>query len=279
MIIQDIVPDAAIDMGIIKDSIAIKIARMLERYVYMKVQTIIVICQGFVDNLKNKGVPDSKLVLLPNWVDADFIRPLERNNIFRQKYGIAVNKFLILHAGNMGVKQGLENVLKAAKEFKSEPDILFYIVGGGNELDYLQKLSRKEDLDNVRFLPLQPKELLPYMLSAADALIINQRADVVDIVIPSKLHTYMASGRPIIAAVHPKSEAGRKITMADCGLVIPPEQPIALADAIRRIRTDPALAARYGRNARKYLEENFDREKILKKYMASLESSIKKMER
>ncbi|MBI5676094.1 MAG: WcaI family glycosyltransferase [Nitrospirae bacterium] len=274
MLIQDIVPDAAIDMGIIKDSIVIKIARKLERYVYIKVQTIIVICQGFVNNLKNKGVPDSKIVLLPNWVDTDFIRPLVRNNIFRQKYGIAENRFLVLHAGNVGVKQGLENVLKTAKEFKSEPDILFYIVGGGNELDYLAKLSNEENLNNVRFLPLQPKEMLPHMLSAADALIINQRSDVVDIVIPSKLYTYMASGRPIIAAVHPKSEAGRYITMADCGLVIPPEQPKVLADAIRQVKTDSSLADRYGRNARKYLEENFDRKKILKKFTAVLERSI-----
>lgn len=275
MLIKDLVPDAAIDLGILKNSKAIKIARILERYAYRKAEKIIVICQGFADNLKGKGVSDSKVAILPDWVNSDFIRPLGKNNIFRQKYDISENKFLVLHAGNIGVKQGLENILTAAKEIKSEPDMLFYIVGGGNERDNLEQLAKNENLDNVKLLPLQPTELLPHMLSAADVLIINQRSDVIDIVIPSKLYSYMASGRPIIAAVHPKSETARYIQLADCGLVIPPEQPEILADALLQLRADPGLADRYGRNARKFLEDNFDRVKILKKYTSLLEDAVK----
>lgn len=275
MLIKDLVPDAAIDLGIIKSAKAIKIARMLERYAYKRAEKIIVICQGFADNLKGKGVPDSKVAILPDWVDSDFIRPLEKNNVFRQKYDISENIFLVLHAGNIGVKQGLENIITAAKEIKSESDLLFYIVGGGNERDNLEQLVKNENLDNVKLLPLQPKELLPHMLSAADVLVINQRSDVIDIVIPSKLYAYMASGRPIIAAVHPKSETARYIRLADCGLVIPPEQPEILADTLLQLRADPVLADRYGRNARKFLEDNFDRIKILKKYTSLLEDSVK----
>lgn len=264
--IKDLIPDTALALGMIKNQEAIKLAYTVERFIYRKASAILVICNGFAENLRAKGVPNSKIFVLPDWVDTDFIRPLKRNNHFRQVQGLSDREFVVLHAGNMGAKQGLENTIDAAERLRDQLDISFFLVGGGSEKEHLMKLATSKKLTNVRFLPLQPRALLPHMLSAADVLLINQRADVVDMVIPSKLLNYMAAGRPIIGAVHPKSEAARYISWADCGLIIPPEKPEVLADAIRQLYTAPELAPRFGRNARAFAEEHFAKEKVLRRY-------------
>jgi len=109
-------------------------------------------------------------------------------------------------------------------------------------------------------------DALSQSLSAADALVLTQRADVVDIVIPSKLLTYMAAGRPVVVAVNPKSEAGRYVREADCGLVVPPEDPEALAKAIRSLSADPRSVTRLGANARAFAEQHFSKTVVLHKY-------------
>jgi len=176
---------------------------------------------------------------------------------------------VVLYTGNMGAKQKLENVLEAAARFQPHGDVLFLFVGDGTEKSCLQQYAQAKDLSNVRFLPLlppQPKELLPEMLSAADVLVLNQSAKLVDAVIPSKLFTYMAAGRPVVAAVNPLSAAAACIRQADSGVVVDAENPIALAEAIRRLQVDRDLAERLGRQGRLYVEEHCNRERILRRY-------------
>jgi len=266
LLVKDLIPDAAIALGMLKNPWAIKIARLMERFVYSRAHAILVICQGFADNLKAKGVPESKSLILPDWVDTNFIRPLERNNSFRHAHNLNDKQFVILHAGNMGAKQGLDNAIKAARQLEDQNDILFLLVGDGSDKARLVDTATREGVSNVRFLPLQPRDMLPHMLSAADVLLLNQRADVVDMVIPSKLLTYMAAGRPIVAAVHPDSETAKYIRRADCGLVVSPEEPGLLADAIRQVYAKPDLAIRFGRSARAFAEEHFARERVLQQY-------------
>jgi colanic acid biosynthesis glycosyl transferase WcaI len=264
--LQDLIIDAAIALGMLKNPTAIRLARILENFVYRRAQAVLVACQGFADNLKSRGVPESKILVFSNWVDTKFISPLERNNSFRRIHNLNDQQFVVLHAGNMGAKQGLDNAIRAAGQLDGRNDILFLLVGDGSDKARLVDMATREGVSNVRFLPLQPRDMLPHMLSAADVLLLNQRADVVDMVIPSKLLTYMAAGRPIVAAVHPDSEAARYIRQAECGLIVPPEEPGLLADAIRQLYANPELAARFGRNARAFAEEHFARERVLQQY-------------
>jgi colanic acid biosynthesis glycosyl transferase WcaI len=154
----------------------------------------------------------------------------------------------------------------AAGQLGDHDDTIFLLIGDGSDKARLVGMAARESIFNVRFLPLQPRDTLPHMLSAANALLLNQRADVVDMVIPSKLLTYMAAGRPIVAAVHPGSEAAKYIQRAQCGLVVQPESPGELADAICQIRSDPERADRLGRSARVFAEENFARDRVLRWY-------------
>jgi len=264
--LQDLTVDAAVAVGMLRNPWAVRLARILEASLYAKAEAILVICQGFADNLKNRGVPESKILVLSNWVDTEFIHPLERINSFRRTLQLDKARFVVLHAGNMGVKQGLDNAIRAARQLSDLNDILLLLVGEGSDKARLVDMVNREGVSSVRFLPLQPRGMLPQMLSAADVLLLNQLTDVVDTVVPSKLLTYMAAGRPVVAAVHPDSEAAKYIRRADCGLVVPPGEPKLLADAIRQVYSSPELAVRLGRNGRTFAEEHFARQRILQQF-------------
>jgi colanic acid biosynthesis glycosyl transferase WcaI len=267
--IHDLVPDLAIAVGMMKEGWAARAARVLERFVYRHSDGIVVISEEFSTNLFAKDVPQSKITYLPLWVDSQSITPQERNGPFRNANNIDPSKTVALYTGNHGAKQALENILEAALLLRSHDDLLFLFVGDGFEKKRLQAMAERLSLNNVRFLPLvpeNPKELLPQMLAAGDILLLNQSAGVVDTVIPSKLFTYMASGRPIIAAVNSTSQAANAVRRASSGIAVPAEQPAALAEAILALKQDTALATRFGSQGRRFVVENCDRNQILGRY-------------
>ena len=276
LVVQDLVPDAAIALGMLKNPRAIRLARTMERFVYSKALTIVVICEGFVHSLRRKGVSGSKILLLPDWVDTTFIRPFPRNNSWREDHGFTEEQYIVLHAGNMGVKQGLDNVIEAANRLRNFDNLVFLIVGDGIEKASLCDKASRLDLENVKLLTLQPKNALPQMLSAADALLVNQRDSVVDICMPTKLLTYMAAGKPIIAAVHSDSETARYIRSAGCGLVVPAERPHLLAEAVLASKDNRQMGTSLARNGRAFAEEHFERRKILRQYAALLGGIVSK---
>lgn len=267
--IKDLVPDLAIALGMLRNPAAIKLARALENYVYRRADAVLAICEGFAANLRSKGVSPAKICVVPDWVDTAVIRPEAARNGFRRDHGLGEADFLALHIGNMGAKQKLDTVLDAAARIQEEPGILFCFVGDGAEKARLQQSAQARALANVRFLPLQPRENLPAILSSADVLLLHQSANVADMVIPSKLLTYMAAGRPIVAAAARGSEAAQCVERAGCGLVVQPEDPAALAQAICRLRSDRELGSRLGRQGRRFAEQHFARDQILERLESS----------
>jgi glycosyltransferase involved in cell wall biosynthesis len=142
----------------------------------------------------------------------------------------------------MGYKQGLENVVDAARYAARQPDpIQFVFVGDGNQREMLQRLA--SGLPNVRFMPPLPDADFPNALTAADALLVNQRPTITDMCLPGKLTSYLAARRPIVAAVAGNSETARELQAAYAGLVVPAGDPLLLLDALAQIRHDPAMVA------------------------------------
>ena len=267
--LHDLVPDLAIALGMLRNRWAIKMAQTIENRIYLRSDGILVISEEFASNLIRKGVGRSKICFLPLWVDSDLISPGDRVGPFRRVNGIDEHQTIVLYTGNMGAKQNLENVLEAADRLQTCRDVLFLFVGDGSEKKRLQEYAHNKALPNVRFLPLlppQPKELLPQMLAGADVLVLNQSAQVVDMVVPSKLFTYMAAGRPIVAAVNRSSQAAACIRNAGSGLVVDPGNPVALAEAISRLKEDREFAADLGSRGRLFVEEHSARKTILSKY-------------
>jgi len=267
--IQDLVPDAAVATGMLTESsIGFKIACWLESFIYRRAKAIGVICAGFGRNLISKGVPTAKVKLLPNYIDLDFMRSIDITDDFRSQHQIGRDEFLVMYSGSIALKQGLEVLIDAAALLMGEPHIKLMIIGEGSSLIDLQARVQQLGLVNIKFLPLQPREMLPQQLRAADVLVITQKRAVTDIVFPGKLLYYMAAGRPIIAAVSANSETGRFIVEQQVGVVTRPEDPADLAAAILRLSREDIQAM--GARGRKVVEAKFDRRIVLPEFAACL---------
>lgn len=257
--LQDLVPDAALSVGMMGEGRAIRLARRLERFVYSRAELITVISQGFLDNLIAKGVPKEKLRLLPNWVETSKFTT-SPDPAVRATLGAQNGETLVLHAGNMGAKQGLETVVDAAAELVNE-NIVVALVGDGSHRRKLEARATRLGLTNLKFLPLQND--FPATLAAADVLVLAQRGRVIDSVAPSKLLSYMASGKPVVAAVSARSEAGRVVQMAECGIVVPPDEPGALADALLKLHRHKGAQAGLGASGRRFAAKHYARSQVL----------------
>jgi colanic acid biosynthesis glycosyl transferase WcaI len=267
--LQDLVPDAAVATGVLRESSrAVRLGRALERLVYARASRIGVICDGFARNLRQKGVAPHKLTVLPNFIDIDFMLPYPRDNAFRAQHGLRPQDFVVMYSGSVALKQGLEVCIDAADELRTHQEIVLLLIGEGPYLSDLRRLAGARNLHNIKFLPLQPREHLPEQLAAADVLVLTQRRAVTDIVFPGKLLYYMAAGRPILAAVSEDSETGRFIREHQVGVVVPPEQPRELAQAVLRLKADGA--ADLGRNGRRVVQAQFDRRGVLPRFAEQL---------
>jgi colanic acid biosynthesis glycosyl transferase WcaI len=183
--------------------------------------------------------------------------------------------FVVMFAGNLGFIAMLDKVLEAAKLLEDEPHIQFLIIGEGNAKPGLVSRVNELGLKNVRFLPTQPKETLPEMLGAADISLVTLNRRLGQLNVPSKTYSIMASARPVLAAVPEDSEIARLIKVADCGLGVPPEDPVALAQAIRSLADQPERLRVYGANGRRYVEEFLDRRSLTTQYHILLQQIAK----
>ncbi|WP_083636716.1 glycosyltransferase family 4 protein [Leptolyngbya sp. 'hensonii'] len=266
--LQDILPEAAIHVGLIRNKLMIRVFEFLEKFAYRMAHTISVITDGFVENLLGKNVPGDKIVCIPNWVDTDFIRPLPKeHNSFREEHGLQ-GKFVVLYSGNIALTQGLETVIQAAARLKDISEIEIVIVGEPGALQRLQRHCDRYQTENVKLLPFAPREKLPEMLAAADIGLIVQRHNVISFNMPSKTQVLLASGRPIIASVPAEGTAAKAVERSGGGILVPPENPGALAAAIRDLYANPAKAELLGKKGRIHAEEYYARPKALDQYEA-----------
>ena len=258
--LADLASDAALATGILKRGPALRMALAIEGFVYRGAEKIICLCQGFVEKLKARGISAGKLVVITDWADTERIRPVSSPKVFRESNGVSPEQFLLLHTGNMGKKQDLMNVVRAAEMSQQEQALLWILVGHGEERVKIQEEITLRKLRNIRLLPLQPADTMAEMYSSADALILNQQASMQDAVIPSKLLTYMASGRAILAAVAETSEVAQQVRKAQCGILVPPENPAALVAGAMSLWRQPILRQELGSNGRAHVLSHFTRE-------------------
>ncbi len=264
--LQDILPEAAIQTGLIKNPLAIRVFEALEAFSYRTATQISVIASGFRDNLLSKGVPNSKMVSISNWVDVDFIAPRPKETSqFRQHHGLQ-DKFVVLYTGNIAETQGIDNAIQAARTLAAYPDIHLVIVGEGKKLARLDTLRQRLGLTNVLLLPFVPREELPDMLAAADVALIMQKRGVVGFNMPSKTQVLLASGRPIVASVPQNGTSAQALRASGGGLVVAPEDPQALAQGILQLYHNPRQARRLASQGRRYALEHYAFNRALDRY-------------
>ncbi|MBN4006610.1 WcaI family glycosyltransferase [Nostoc sp. LPT] len=264
--LQDILPEAAVHVGLLKNKLLIRLFTLLEKFAYSSASKISVIADGFVDNLRSKGVEADKIVQIPNWVDVNFIRPLpKKDNAFRTAHNLN-GKFVVLYSGNIALTQGLESVVKAASVLRHISDIVFVIVGEAKGLQRLQQECLDCGADNVLLLPFQPRKDLPQMLAAADVGLVVQKKNVVSFNMPSKIQVLLASGGALVASVPDNGTAARAIRQSGGGVIVPPEDPQALAMAILDLYENPEKVKTLGYKSRQYAVEQYAFEQALNQY-------------
>lgn len=263
--VQDILPEAAIRVGLMTNKLMIRVCEAIEKFAYRHSTRISVISDGFLENLVNKGVKPQKMVCIPNWVNVNFIRPLNKNNPWRTTHQLD-GKFVVMYSGNIALTQGLETVIAAAAYLRHIPDISFVIVGESTALARLQQHCLACGADNVLLLPLQPREQLPEMLATADVGLIVQKSNVISFNMPSKIPLLLASGRPIVGSVPATGTAAKVIGESGGGIIVEPESPQALAAAVLELYNDSELAATLGYKGRHFALEKFSFEQAIEHY-------------
>jgi colanic acid biosynthesis glycosyl transferase WcaI len=267
---QDMPVQAALAVGMLKPGRITRAALAFEGALYRRAARVVTISDRFFNPLRDLGVRASAISHIPNWVDTDALGPQRPSPSMRARLGARDDDFLVLHAGNMGQKQALRHVVEAAGSFSDDSRLQIALVGHGPQAPELNAEIAGRSLLRIRLLPLLPAEEVPAMLAAADALLVSQRAQVVDSVLPSKTLSYMASGRPIIAAVNPLSATADLVRAADCGIVVAPEDAGALTAGIERLRQDPEMCLRMGNNGRRHAVERFSKGAVLGQWDALL---------
>ena len=260
--VQDLQPDVAIELGMLGTGLFAKLLYKIEKVIYDRVDWVSTVCSGMLERMLKKGVARENSFLLRNWGNEDVISPRDKNTEYRDKYSLN-RKYVVLYAGNLGVKQGINIVTEAGEKLKYRTDIQFLMAGNGAVKPWLLEHVNSKRLNNITLLPTQPSERLSDLLATADVSIVPQRKEAKNIVLPSKLLNIMVSGRPVIATAEPESELGRTINTANCGLLVEPENSDALAKAIIYFKDHPQEASEFGTNGRNYIVKHFTKKQIL----------------
>jgi glycosyltransferase involved in cell wall biosynthesis len=263
--VQDLVPQYAIDLGILKNRALIRALKWVEWTVYRNVQQITVHSRGNAEYMVREGVPPSKVAVVPNWVDTRLIQPRARETAYREKAGLQ-GKFVVLFAGMLGFAQDLDTVIEAGAFLRSHPDIVVLIVGEGVEKERLREKARGLGLENIRFMPAVSSAEYPEVVASADLCLATLQKSLRCPVVPSKLLGYMAAGRPIVASFPEGGDAPRVLREAACGVCVPAGEPEQLARAIIAASGNPDECRARGENGRRFVEAHHDREVVMSLY-------------
>ena len=256
--VRDLWPESAVSLGELSSPRAISAAEKLEQLLYKRAARIVVVTQGIYDRLVERGLPESKLALIPNGANTDLFRfdPVGRARI-RASLGLE-EKFVAMYAGIHGLAQGMENLVEAARLLQSRENIAFVFVGEGPRKAQVVHLQRTMGLRNLLLLPEVPVEQMPAYLSAADCSIVPLRDEAVfKGALPSKMFEAWACERPVVLSA--SGEAVSALNQAIGGVVAEPEDPNALASAIERLEAGREAAILMGQNGRRAVEAQYSR--------------------
>ncbi len=264
--LQDFEVEAAFATGLVSpDSMLASWARRFERFALRRFDRLSSISPEMCAKAAQLLRVEQDVYLFRNGADVRAVTPLERPSLYRERWGVTT-PHVALYSGNIANKQGIEIIVEVAKRLAEREDLTFVVCGQGPNRQNLE--AQAEGIDNIRFHDLQPRESLNELMGLATVHLLPQRADAADLVLPSKLTNILASGRPVVATAHSGTGLAREVE--GCGVVVPPEEPEAMAAGIRRLLDDPALYQALATAARDRALERWDRISVLDAFEARL---------
>lgn len=262
---QDIFPEVATLLTDFKSDTLNEWLERVSRFLVRRADRVVALGESMKARLvEGKGADPDHVTVIHNWADTRAISPAAKDNAFSRKHGL-VDRFVVMHSGNLGLSQNLETLIEAAAHLETVRDIVVLLVGEGVRRARLENEVARRGLSNVRFLPHQPKNNLRESFASADVFIVSLKPGLAGCIVPSKLYGILAAGRPYVAAVEPATEISTITRQFDCGLVVAPGDVGGMADAITRLYRDRERAEQLGRNARRASIE-FDRRKQISQY-------------
>jgi glycosyltransferase involved in cell wall biosynthesis len=263
--VRDLWPESAVALGEISNPAAVAWATKLEEACYRRARLIVVVTQGILERLQQRGLPAEKLAFVPNGANVDLFQfqPEGRQRL-RAELGLQ-DKFVAIYAGIHGIAQGLETLVEAARQLRDDPSLHLLLVGEGPKKAEITALVAEHGLTNLTLLPEKPRESMPDYLSAADVAIVPLRnVELFKGALPSKMFDAWACERPVLLSSL-EGEARQVVEAAGGGLCLPPEDPAALARALLQLKNDPVANAIMGRQGRAHTIAHYSRQALAEK--------------
>jgi colanic acid biosynthesis glycosyl transferase WcaI len=269
--IRDIWPASIVAVGALREGRIVRTLEKLERELYASADHVVTVGSGYRQHLLERGVPDARLDVITNGVDAALFVPRPPDEALRARLGLS-GKYVLTYAGTVGMAHGLNVVLRAGHRLREHgrDDIVLLVVGDGARRPELEQAAREQGLRNVVFTGMVGRAELPAYLASSDACLVHMRDTALfSSVLPSKIFEDAAMEKPVIAGL--RGEGSDIIAAADCGIVFAPDDDAALAAAVERLADDPEEGRRLGRNGRRFVLEHYDRRRLARDYLAILE--------
>lgn len=267
--IQDLQVDAAKQLGLIKSKLLLRGIERLEKFILKHSHYVSTISDGMMRKINDKGISIEKLVIFKNWIDTSYMAPADPDPEIRRMFGIDSSKKIVLYSGNIGEKQGIEIIIEVAEALK-ETEAFFVIIGDGAFKKRLQALAQSKKLYNIKFLPIQPIELLPGILNVANLHLVLQKKAAADLVMPSKLTTILSVGGAAIVSAEEGTSLFDIVDQNKMGILIEPESASALRMAITLNLNKELSDIR--RNARHYAKFYLEKESIMEQFHTFLQN-------
>lgn len=260
--LQDIFPDSLVGTGMTRNgSLLWKIGSRVENFTYRNADKIIVISEDFKQNIMAKGVPESKIEVVYNWVDEKAVVPIApENNFLFEELALSRDDFHVVYAGNFGNAQNIDVILRAAKLLKDYSDIKFDLFGTGGLKDHFVDMAQQESLVNVNFFPLQPLERVSYVYSLGDVGIVSCKRGLGKGAMPSKTWSILSAGTPVVASYDTGTDLERILTNNQLGLLAEADDAEALANAILQMYNNRAMCQVMGNRGREFIVNNLTKE-------------------
>jgi colanic acid biosynthesis glycosyl transferase WcaI len=247
---QDIFPEVATLLEDFHSRSVNKSLELVNRFLVNQADAIIALGETMKRRLvEGKGANPNRVTVIHNWADCSALAPGPKDNAFARAHGLH-DRFVVMHAGNIGLSQNLDVLLDAAEILRGHDGIRFVFVGDGSRRAALEAQARSRGLDTVMFVPYQPREAMATSYAAADLFLVSLKPGLAGYIVPSKLYSILAAGRPYVAAVEEACEVAEITGRYDCGFLVPPGDAGALAARILDVYRNRPLAAELGRRAR-----------------------------
>lgn len=276
--LQDIFPDSLVGTGLAKKGgIFWKIGRKIEDFTYRNVDKIIVISEDFKRNIMAKGVPEEKIEVIYNWVDEKAVVPIEKeDNPLFEELGISRDLFHVVYAGNLGHAQNVQVLLDCAKRLRNERGIEFVVLGTGGLKEEQEKYARENELNNVKFFPLQSMEKVAQVYSMADVALVSCKKGLGGSAMPSKTWSILSAGTPVVCSFDKGGDLQRIIEDNQLGLFSEAGDVEGLVENVLFFYQNKEICREYGKNGRAFIEKNLTREVGTAKYVQVLKQFEKK---